>query len=478
MTSIPVSPPVQRLSARDRLDALLDPGTTMQRRAEVHSRTVGGGLEGDGVILATGRVDGRPVACFAQDPSVMGGSLSVAHADGIVRLLDHAARARVPVIGFVESAGARIQEGVGALDGYARIFRAQVSLSGLVPQISVVCGVAAGGAAYGPALTEHVITTPSSAMFLTGPAVVREVTGETVDAASLGGCRLTHRTGVAHLHADSDAEAALLARELLDYLPQHSTAEAIRWPSSPALGGAVDVDVPASVRKVYDVRSVARRILDAGRMLEVSPRWAKNVICAYARLNGRPVGLIANQPRHLGGILDADGATKAARFVRTCNLFGLPLLVLVDTPGFLPGLRQEERAVIRHGAKLVHAFAEASVPRVTVVLRQAFGGAFIAMNSKGLGADAVFAWPAARLGIMGSTQAVKIVHRREIAAGARTEALAEQYAQRHLSAANAASEGYIDAIIVPGETRRTLTEVFEGLSGYPRDELRARGFPL
>ncbi len=402
----------------------------------------------------------------------LGGSLGEAHAESIVQLLRMAGRARVPVIGFVESAGARMQEGLAALSGYGRIFREHVALSGVVPQISILCGPSAGGACYGPALTDFVVMSEGAAMFLTGPGVVAEVTGEQIDMDMLGGRRVHERNGVCHLTAEDPLHAAAMARELLGYLPQHRGEPApVRSPPAPAPapGDSPGLLVPGEGRKVYDVRDVLARIVDAEDVLEVSPRFARNVVCALARIGGRAVGVIANQPSHLGGVLDAAAAQKGARFVRTCNAFGLPLLVVVDTPGFLPGSKQEREGVIRHGAKLVHAFAEASVPSVTLVLRKAFGGAFIAMNCKALGADYVFAWPGAELGVMGAGQAVGIMHRREIAAAddgqAARDRLAEAYAAEHLHVEGAGAEGFVDEVIEPHETRRRVAGAFELLAG-------------
>jgi len=381
----------ERLSALERLEVLCDPGSIQLVRTQVRSRRMGEkARDGDGILAAAGRVDGRAVMCFAQDPSFAGGSLGQAHADSVVRVLQLARRARVPVVGFIESAGARMQEGLEGLAGYGRIFREHVALSGVVPQISVICGASAGGGSYAPALTDFVVMTGRASMFLTGPGVVSEVMGEEVTGDELGGPRVHERNGVCHMTAPSEVDAALLARDLLDYLPQNSGERPQRWPAVPPPGFLPDAVVPAEHREVYDVRKVVAAIVDGGRLQEVSPKWARNVVCGFARLDGRSVGIVANQPRQLGGVLDADAATKAARFVRTCNLFGLPLVVLVDTPGFMPGTKQEQAGVIRHGAKLVHAFAEATVPRVTVILRKAFGGAFIAMNSKDLGADLVY----------------------------------------------------------------------------------------
>jgi acetyl-CoA carboxylase carboxyltransferase component len=386
------------------------------------------------------------------------------------------------VVGFIESGGARMQEGTAALAGYARIFREHVALSGKIPQISVICGASAGGGSYSPALTDFVIMTERAHMFLTGPAVVREVMGEDVSAADLGGYKVHERNGVAHFVAAGDSDAALLARDLLDHLPANSGQRAPQWRSVGTVGYDAGEPVPDDERCVYDVRDVVRGIADAGRLLEWSPRWARNVVCGFARIDGRPVGVVANQPKFLGGVLDAEAASKAARFVRTCNAFGLPLVVLVDTPGFMPGTKQEQLGVIRHGAKLVHAFAEATVPKVTVVLRKAFGGAFIAMNARDLGADYVFAWPQAQLGVMGAKQAVTIVKRRDIAAAedpaSAREEFASEYADEHLSAGTAAAEGFIDEVIIPGDTRRRLCEALSTLDAIAHPAHGVRNIPL
>jgi acetyl-CoA carboxylase carboxyltransferase component len=468
MTLALVPDPTQKLAPLERLEALCDPGSLSLIRSDVLSTKMGDRARaGDGVVGAAGRVDGRPVFCYAQDPSYAGGSLGAAHADTIVRVLRLAERTRVPVIGFVESAGARLQEGLAALGGYGQIFREHVRLSGRVPQISVITGASAGGGSYAPALTDFVVMTEAASMFLTGPSVVAEVMGEQVSAEELGGPKVHDRNGVAHFTAPTDFGAALLVRDLLDYLPQHAGVRPARWPSVPPPGERPDVSVPDNPRSAYDVRAVIRDLVDGGRSLEVQPRWARNMVCAFARLEGRSVGIVANQPRYLGGVLDADSAQKAARFVRTCDLFGLPLVVLVDTPGFLPGGKQEKAGVIRHGAKLVHAFAQASVPKVTLVLRKAFGGAFIAMNSKDLGADMTFAWPKAQLGVMGPQQAVGIVHRRRIAEDddpiKERDRLAREYAEEHLTAASAASQGFIDEIVVPSDSRARLAAAIDSL---------------
>jgi acetyl-CoA carboxylase carboxyltransferase component len=472
-----------RLSPVERLEALCDPGSLVLLRSDVRSARMGDQARaGDGVIAGHGKVDGRPVFCYAQDPTYLGGSLGEQHADSIVKVLRLAGRAGAPVVGFIESGGARMQEGLAALAGYARIFREHVALSGKVPQISVICGASAGGGSYSPALTDFVVMTERATMFLTGPAVVREVMGEDVTAAELGGTSVHDRNGVAHFVAGGDADAALLVRDLLDYLPQRSGEAPPRWRAVSPPGYTPESVVPAEERKVYDVRDVVRSIVDGGRLLEWAPRWARNMSCGFARLDGRPVGVVANQPRYTGGVLDADAGTKAARFVRTCNCFGLPLVVLVDTPGFMPGTRQEQGGVIRHGAKLVHAFAEAGVPKVTVVLRKAFGGAFIAMNARDLGADYTFAWPQAQIGVMGARQAVGIVNRREIEAAAdpaaARDALAGDYAAEHLSASSATAEGYIDEVVLPSHTRRRLIDALSTLDAVGAPAEQTHNIPL
>ncbi len=456
-------PPVEeRLSPLERLEVLCDPGSLDVIRSEVASRHMGEKTRaGDGVVGGAGRIEGRPVFCYAQDAGYVGGSLGEAHADTIVRVIRLAGRAGAPVVGFVESGGARMQEGIGALGGYGRVFRETVALSGRVPQVSIVTGLSAGGGAYSPALTDFIVMTRAASMFLTGPKVVHDALGEDVTAAELGGTRVHQRNGVCHFVAETDAGAALLARELLGYLPQSSGSAPAARPAGDGMARDPGPIVPAEARSVYDVRDVARRVLDDGALLEVAPGWARNIVTGFGRLDGRTVGLIANQPRYLGGVLDAASSQKGARFVGKCNAFGIPLVVLVDTPGYMPGARQEGAGVIRHGAALVHAFAEARVPKVTVVLRKAYGGAFITMNSKDLGADFVFAWPQAEIGVMGARPAVGIIHRRELAAADDTEAsrgrLADAYAETHLRPQVAARDGYVDELIAPAETRGRLS---------------------
>jgi acetyl-CoA carboxylase carboxyltransferase component len=453
--------PDEALTPLDRLEALCDPGSVQVIRSRVVSRHMGTKARpGDGVVAASGLVGGRPVFCYAQDASFVGGSLGEAQADSIVRVIELAGRAGAPIVGFIGSGGARMQEGLAALGGYGRIFRETVRLSGTVPQISVVSGLSAGGGAYSPALTDWVVMTREASMFLTGPRVVRDALGEEVTPAELGGSRVQQRNGVCHFVTETEVDAVHLARDLLGFLPQRAGSSPPAREPRRAPGQDPGVVVPAEARRVYDVREVIRRVVDEGEFLEVAGGWARNLVTAFARIDGRSVGVIANQPRHLGGILDAQSSQKGARFVSKCDSFGIPLIVLVDTPGFMPGVRQETAGVIRFGATLVHAFAAATVPRITVILRKAFGGAFITMNSKDLGADLVFAWPQAEIGVMGAKPAVRIIHRREVEAAddpSTIEArLAAEYAVTHLRSEVAAGSGYIDELIAPAETRARL----------------------
>jgi acetyl-CoA carboxylase carboxyltransferase component len=456
-----VREPVRRLDPLERLEALCDPGSVRPLRSRVVSARLGArAVPGDGVLGATGSVEGRPVACYAQDGRVLGGSLGERHADTIVRVLQTAERARIPVVAFVESGGARMQEGTAALAGYGRIFRETVALTGVVPQISVVSGASAGGGAYSPALTDLIIMTEDAAMFLTGPGVVRGALGEEISAVELGGHRVHDHNGVCHLVAHDELAAAGRVRELLSYLPSCAGG------SLPLVDPvAADIEDPGAVvptepRRVYDVRDALRGIVDAGSLAELCPRWARNVVTTLARMEGRPVGIVANQPHHLAGVLDAESSEKAARFVGFCDSFGLPLIAVVDTPGFMPGSKQERAGVIRHGASLVRAFAAARVPKLTVVLRKSYGGAYITMNSRDLGADLVLAWPEAELGIMSARAAVGVVYRRQLRAADDVEGLrsrlADDYASEHLRAEAAAASGFVDELVEPADTRERL----------------------
>ncbi|HEY8465562.1 MAG TPA: acyl-CoA carboxylase subunit beta [Solirubrobacterales bacterium] len=450
---------------RSRLEGLCDPGSFMALRSAV--RSIRGDLNGDGVLAGAGTLDGRPVYCYAQDPTYMGGSLGEAHAESIVRTMELAGEAGAPVVGFVESGGARLQEGHQALAGYGRIFRASVELQELVPQVSIVCGVSAGGGAYSPALTDFVVMTQQARMFLTGPKVVREALGEDVSMEELGGPGVHGRNGVCQFVAEDVPAATRLTRELLSFLPARIGDRPPLAAPLPAGGGAPDAVVPEEARRVYDVREVVRAIVDEGRLLELDEKWARNMVTGFARIEGRSVGIVANQPNWLGGVIDAEASEKAALFVDRCHRFRIPLVVLVDTPGFMPGTRQEGAGVIRHGASLLRAFAAAKVPKVTVVLRKAYGGAVITMNSRGLGADMVFAWPGAEIGIMAARQAVGIVERRRLAEAEDPEEmrarLAGAYAAEHLTAPAAAASGFVDEVIEPADTRARLAWALRAL---------------
>lgn len=471
MSVVATEPRLAHARPLERLEALCDPGSVTLLRTGVRSPRLGvRATPGDGVLGATGTVQGRPIACYAEDGSLLGGSLGERHADTIVRVLELAGRGRVPVVGFVESAGARIQEGTAALAGYGRIFRHTVALGGVVPQISVVSGASAGGGAYSPALTDLLLMTEDAAMFLTGPAIVREALGEEVDAVTLGGPRVHDRNGVCHLVEPTVLSAAARVRGLLGYLPS-AAGDPVPTvaPVDPGSGGDPSALVPADPRRAYDVRAVLGAVLDADSLQELHPRWARNIVTAFARLEGRAVAIVANQPRHLGGVLDAEASEKAARFISLCSSFGLPLIAVVDTPGFMPGSRQEQAGVIRHGASLVRAFATARVPRLTLVLRKAYGGAYITMNCRDLGSDLVLAWPGAELGIMGAKAAVGITERRALRVAedpeAERERLAAQYAAEHLGAQAAAGAGFVDEVISPADTRAQLIAALRTLGG-------------
>ncbi|MBQ1101152.1 acyl-CoA carboxylase subunit beta [Streptomyces sp. b94] len=419
--------------------------------------------EGDGVVTGNALIDDRPVLIFAQNSGALGGSLGEMHAVKILQCQQRALKNRCPVIGLIDSGGARIQEGVSALAGYGAIFRQNVLSSGRVPQISVIFGSCAGGAVYSPALTDIVIMVRGRGqMFLTGPAVVKVVTGEDLSPQELGGSDMhSHHSGVVHLVSENEEEAASLTRRVLSYLPDSAWQAPPERPPRPARELP---PVPGDQRKVYDVRGVIEGVVDAESFLEMQPDFAPNIITGFARLEGKPIGVVANQPLRLGGVLDAQAGDKGGRFVRMCDAFGLPLVVMVDTPGFLPGTEQERAGVIRRGAKLLYAFSEATVPRVTVVLRKAFGGAYIAMNSKSLGADQVFSWPTAQIAVMGAEGAVGVIHRRELSDHPyRRAQLVKEYSEQMMSPQRAAEVFAVDAIIQPQETRSVLAATFRGI---------------
>jgi acetyl-CoA carboxylase carboxyltransferase component len=439
----------EQLPARARLELLFDAGSFRPIRTAV----------GDGVLSGSGRVQGRAVVAWAQDGAFKGGSLGSAGGETIARTIQRADALGVPVVGFPHSGGARLQEGVAALSAYAAIFRAQAQAT--VPMISVVSGPCAGGAAYSPALGDFVVMTADAVMFLTGPKIIERVTREVISAADLGGPKVQGANGVSHMVARDDVHAAELVRQLLTFLPDRVGNGTPLVPPADAPGEDPGDVLPESNRRVYDVRDVTARLLDRGALLELAPRWARNLVVGLGRVEGRAVGVIANQPKHLGGCLDAGAAEKGAWFVDLCDRFGIPLVVLADTPGFLPGATQEAAGVLRHGASLLRAFGRASVPRVTVTLRQAYGGAHIVMNSRDLGATLTLAWPGARIGVMGARQAVELVRRREIEAGADAALLADAYEAEHLPVRVAAAAGFVDEVVAPSETRDRIAHVLE-----------------
>ncbi len=468
-----------KLTARERLELLLDEGSFAELDAFVTHRTTEFGLEderylGDGVVTGWGAIEGRTVFVYAQDFTVFGGSLSEAHAQKICKVMDLAVASGAPIIGLADSGGARIQEGVDSLGGYAEIFLRNTLASGVVPQLSLVLGPCAGGAVYSPAITDFTIMVDgSSYMFVTGPTVVKTVTHEEVDLEGLGGARIHNEiSGVAHFLAPSEPAALLLARQLLDYLPQNNVDPGNRkseW-APPTVGTSeMDSVVPDSAQQSYDMHTVIRGIVDGESFLEVHAAFARNIICGFARIEGRSVGVVAQQPDVLAGVLDIDASDKAARFVRTCDCFNVPLLTLVDVPGFLPGVDQEHRGIIRHGAKLLYAFAEATVPKVTVITRKAYGGAYDVMSSKHIRGDLNFAWPTAEIAVMGVEGAVNIVFRDRIAQSddpeVEREQLVAEYEERFANPYIAASRGYIDEVIRPSETRSRVAGAFAVLEG-------------
>lgn len=461
--------------ARGRLTRLLDDGSFVELGADRQHNASSFGLDqrrpdGDGVVTGTGTIAGRPLAVYAQDRGVLGGSLGRAHADKIATTAERAVRGGVPLVGINDSGGARIQEGVASLDGYGQLFRANVAASGRVPQVAMILGPCAGGATYSPALMDFVVMSDEATMFLTGPRVVRAVTGEDVDDRTLGGPEMhATQSGSAHFVVDRDEDAFDLVRRLLSFLPSSCDERPPVVAARPPAEVDLATVVPDNARQPYDVRHVVAGLVDGGDFLEVQAGWARNLVIGFARVDGQTVGIVANQAQWLAGVLDATAADKGARFVRFCDAFGIPLVVLVDVPGFLPGTAQEADGVIRRGAKLLHAFASATVPRITVVLRKAFGGSYIVMNSRSLGADAVLAWPDAELAVMGAEGAADVIFRRQIAAEPdRREALVDAYRDQAMRVELAARGGSVDQIIRPDETRRALVGLLASLrNGRP-----------
>jgi propionyl-CoA carboxylase beta chain len=475
-----------KMTARERIDGLLDPGSFTEFDEFARHRATGFGMAanrpyGDGVVTGYGTIDGRPVCVFSQDFTVFGGSLGEVYGEKIVKVMDHALKTGCPVIGINDGGGARIQEGVVALGLFAEIFYRNVMASGVIPQISLIMGPCAGGAVYSPAITDFTLMVEgTSHMFITGPDVIKTVTGEEVSFEDLGGAHAhSVKSGVAHYQAADEADCLAFARELLSYLPSNNLEDAPTLPrdsdSEPAteiteVDAELDTVIPDSPNQPYDMHEVITRVLDDGEFLEIHAGFARNIVVGFGRVEGAPVGVVANQPMHFAGCLDIDASEKAARFVRTCDAFSIPVLTFVDVPGFLPGTGQEWGGIIRRGAKLIYAYAEATVPKITVITRKAYGGAYDVMGSKHLGGDVNLAWPTAQIAVMGAQGAVNILYRRELAAAATPDEQAELRARRITeyedTLANpyvAADRGYVDAVIRPAETRSQVTRALRTL---------------
>ncbi|GAA2434636.1 acyl-CoA carboxylase subunit beta [Streptomyces glaucus] len=462
-----------KLTARERVALLLDEGSFVELDEFARHRSTNFGLEnnrpyGDGVVTGYGTVDGRPVAVFSQDFTVFGGALGEVYGQKIVKVMDFALKTGCPVIGINDSGGARIQEGVASLGAYGEIFRRNTHASGVIPQISLIVGPCAGGAVYSPAITDFtVMVDQTSHMFITGPDVIKTVTGEDVGFEELGGAR-THNTasGVAHHMAGDEKDAIEYVKQLLSYLPSNNLSEPPAFPEEADLtvtdeDRELDTVVPDSANQPYDMHTVIEHVLDDAEFFETQPLYAPNILTGFGRVEGHPVGVVANQPMQFAGCLDIKASEKAARFVRTCDAFNIPVLTFVDVPGFLPGVDQEHDGIIRRGAKLIYAYAEATVPLITVITRKAFGGAYDVMGSKHLGADLNLAWPTAQIAVMGAQGAVNILHRRTLAeaeeAGEAEETrarLLQEYEDTLLNPYIAAERGYVDAVIMPSDTRR------------------------
>jgi propionyl-CoA carboxylase beta chain len=466
-----------KLSARERIDLLLDEGSFVELGRFVTHRSTEFGLEsqkilGDGVVTGHGTINGRLVYVFSQDFTVFGGSLSEAHAEKIVKIMELAMRSGAPIVGLNDSGGARIQEGVASLGGYADIFLRNTLASGVIPQISVILGPCAGGAVYSPAITDFVyMVRGTSYMFVTGPNVVKTVTHEDIDMEGLGGADVhSTRSGVSHFACDSEPECLARVRELFDYIPNNNVETGPYVPTSDPRDRRdeelLDL-IPENPNKPYDMHGIIQRIVDDGKLYEVHAGYAQNIICGFAHLGGHSVGIVANQPAVLAGVLDIDSSVKGARFVRFCDAFNIPLVVFEDVPGFLPGVGQEHGGIIRHGAKLLYAFCEATVPKVTVITRKAYGGAYDVMNSKHIRADLNLAWPTAEIAVMGPKGAVEILFKKEIADAedptAAADARITEYREKFAHPYVAASRGYLDDVIDPRDTRPRLIAALDSL---------------
>jgi methylmalonyl-CoA carboxyltransferase 12S subunit len=471
-----------RLSARERVQSLVDKDSFEEIGLFARHRATYFGmaekdLPADGVVTGCATIDGRIVHLASQDFTVVGGAAGETHSNKVAEMMGMSLKTGSPFIFINDSGGARVQEGIDSLAGYARVFYNNVMLSGTVPQISLICGPCAGGAAYSPALTDFVIQTQQARMFITGPQVIKQVTGEDVSSEELGGPHSQmNNAGVVHLIAQDDNHAIQLCRRLLGFMPSNNLEDPPRAPFNSKLKSDSDLStiVPVEAKVAYDVRGVIARVVDNRDFLEIQPGFAANIVIGFGRLQGRSVGIVANQPSVLAGALDINASDKAARFVRFCNAFNIPLLTFVDVPGFLPGVEQERGGIIRHGAKLLFAYSAATVPKITVVLRKAYGGAYIAMCSKGLGADRVVAWPTAEIAVMGAEGAAEIVFRREIDGAAdqaaKRKELVEEYRNTFANPYVAAGRRLVDDIIEPAETRRYLALALESLHG--KRELR------
>ncbi|MDX9846561.1 MAG: acyl-CoA carboxylase subunit beta [Tenuifilaceae bacterium] len=458
-------------TARERINELLDPNTFNEFDKLVTHRSFEFGMEktkvaGDGVITGYGKIDGKMVYVYAYDFTVFGGTLSRANADKIIKLQNMALKTGTPIIGLNDSGGARIQEGVQSLAGYAEIFYNNVRSSGVIPQITCIMGPCAGGAVYSPALNDFIVMVKdTSYMFVTGPDVIKAVTHEDVTKEDLGGAT-THnsRSGVAHFMADNDEQALMLIRELMGFLPPNNMEDALEFPTTDTPfreDEALQTIVPADPNKPYDIKDLLLIVLDDKNFLEVQAHYAKNIVVGFGRMAGQTVGIVANQPAHLAGVLDIDSSVKAARFIRFCDAFNIPLITFVDVPGFLPGTTQEANGIIKHGAKLLYAYAEATVPKITVITRKAYGGAYCVMSSKQVGADVNYAYPTAEIAVMGPEGAVNIIHRNKISSEEERQNLIDEYRERLANPYKAAELGYIDEIIYPKQTRAKLTQALE-----------------
>lgn len=458
-----------KMTARERIKELLDPESFHEYDLLVEHKCSDFNMDkkrlpADGVITGTGMIGSRPVGVFAQDFTVAGGSLGLAHARKITKVMDHAMKMGMPLIGINDSGGARIQEGVNSLAGYGEIFYRNTIASGVIPQLSVILGPCAGGAVYSPALTDFVFVVDKiSKMFITGPEVIKTVLGEEISMEDLGGARVqTELTGNAHFFAESEMECLAQIKRLLSFIPWSSRepAQALA-PKPPKTSFDIEHIIPSESNKPYDIRNVIRSIVDSSDFLEVQERWAANIVIGFARIEGRTVGIIGNQPLVMAGVLDVDSSDKAARFIRYCDAFNIPLVTFVDLPGYLPGIDQEHAGVIRHGAKLLYSYSEATVPKVTVILRKAYGGGYIAMCSRHLGADFVFAWPTAEIAVMGPEGAANIIFRSEIMGADNPDEMrkkkVQEYTEKFSNPYVAAANGHIDAVIPPQETRASIS---------------------